>query len=45
MLRKQDAVLKQALHLIESWDRGCDIDDYYMDTADAIEKIKRVLND
>lgn len=43
MIRERDAVLKQALYLIESWDRGCDIDDYYMDTAAAIAAIKGVL--
>jgi hypothetical protein len=42
--RENEALLKQALYVIEAWERGCDKESYERDIDDAITAIKERLN-
>jgi hypothetical protein len=39
-----EALLKQALYVIEAWERGCDKESYERDIDEAIDAIKERLN-
>lgn len=39
----KDEALLEAIEVIEAFERGCDIDDYFMDTKRAIQSCKEAL--
>ena len=41
--KEADALLDKALYVIESWERGCEHDDYWRDRDDAITAIRKYL--
>jgi hypothetical protein len=43
-LAQDEALLKQALYVIEAWERGCDKESYERDIDEAIAAIKERLN-
>jgi delta-aminolevulinic acid dehydratase/porphobilinogen synthase len=38
-----EALLRQALYVIEAWERGCDENDYWRDRDDAIAALRERL--
>lgn len=43
MLMDDEALLRQALYVIEAWERGCDKSDYWRDRDDAIAALRERL--
>ena len=41
----KDEALLEAIYVIEAFERGCDIDDYFMDTKRAIQACKDALTE
>jgi hypothetical protein len=39
----KDEALRMAIEVLEAFERGCDIDDYFMDTKRAIQACKEAL--
>ena len=42
-MTKQTEALRMAIEVIEAFERGCDIDDYYMDVSNALDACKEAL--
>lgn len=42
---ESDKLLRQALYVIEAWERDCDHGDYWRDRDDAITAIRKHLGD
>lgn len=43
MNRKQISAMRQALYVIEAWDRGCERSDYWRDIEDTIIALRQAL--
>ena len=42
-MTKQTEALRMAIEVIEAFERGCDIDDYFMDVSNALDVCKEAL--